>query len=232
MYPTSHARSRGFTLVELLVAVAVMALMGLMSWRGLESMGRAQDGLQTRSDDLMALQSTLSQWGADLDAIETQPGLQSLEWDGRALRILRRSSAQAQAGLLVVAWARRSRDGQSYWSRWQSPHLLSRGDIEQAWQRAALWAQNASQEDRRLEVPTVLINSWQIFFYRGNAWTNPLSSADALKPAVSGVQAVVPSRELGDLPDGVRLELNVSLGQGLSGRLTRDWARPVLGAAS
>ncbi len=41
---------RGFTLVEVLVAISVMALMALMTWRGLDGMLRSQRELQTRAD--------------------------------------------------------------------------------------------------------------------------------------------------------------------------------------
>ncbi len=61
---------------------------------------------------------------------------------------------------------------------------------------------------------------WRIFYYRGNAWTNPLSSGDGQAPG-SGTQP--PS------PDGVRLVLELPPGQALAGTLTRDWARPTAG---
>ena len=40
----------GFTLIEVLVASAILALMALISWRGLDGMSKAQVALQTRSD--------------------------------------------------------------------------------------------------------------------------------------------------------------------------------------
>ena len=39
-------RQRGFTLVELLVALMVMALLAVLSWRGLDGMTRAQTQTQ------------------------------------------------------------------------------------------------------------------------------------------------------------------------------------------
>ena len=65
-------RSSGFTLVELLVALMVMAVLSLMSWRGLDVMGRAQSQTQARADELLVLQSGLAQWSADLDAMATE----------------------------------------------------------------------------------------------------------------------------------------------------------------
>lgn len=210
---------QGFTLIELLVAISLMALMTVLSWRGLDGVSRAQTRLQQQSDDVLALQATLAQWGADLEAMAEQPDTPSLDWDGRALRIVRRSSVAPGEGLLVVAWARRSVAGQGQWLRWQSPPLLTRGELALAWQKAQTWAQTPSEDDLLREVRTVALDQWQIFYYRGNAWSNPLSSADSAT-ATPVVVAV---------PDGVRLVLALSPGQAISGTLTRDWVRGTIG---
>ena len=174
-----------------------MALMALLSWRGLDGIGRTQSRLQQRSDEVLTLQATLAQWSADLDAMTPQPNLPGLEWDGRSLRILRRGSIDAADGLRVVAWALRVVDGQGHWLRWLSPPLQNRADLDLAWQKAAIWAQTPSDEDRLREVRTVPLDSWQIFYYRSNAWTNPLSSADSDTAASTGTAST--------LPDGARL---------------------------
>jgi general secretion pathway protein J len=222
--------AHGFTLIELLVAISLMALMAVLSWRGLDGISRAQTQLQQRADDVQTLQATLGQWGADLDAMAEQPNMPSLDWDGRAMRILRRGSASAGEGLHVVAWARRSVDGAGQWLRWQSPELRSRGELDLAWQKAQAWAQTPSDEDRLREVRTVALDAWQIYYYRSNAWTNPLSSAGSADAgAAAGSSAASVSTAAATTPDGVRLVLNLSVGQALSGTLTRDWVRPVLG---
>ncbi len=234
---------RGFTLIELLLAISLMALMTVLSWRGLDGVSRAQIQLQQQSDDVLALQATLAQWGADLESLAEQPDTPSLDWDGRALRMVRRSSALPGEGLRVVAWTRRSVDGQGQWLRWQSPPLLTRGELELAWQKAQLWAQTPSEDDRLREVRTVALDQWQIFYYRGNAWSNPLSSADAPDTARSADQDSQGGQGGQDLPaptalpratvaapDGVRLVLTLSPGQAISGTLTRDWVRGTMGA--
>lgn len=222
---------KGFTLIELLAALAVMALMAVLSWRGLDGISRTQQRLQGHADEVLALQATLAQWASDLDALEVQPNAQSLDWDGRALRLLRRSRTESERGLVVVAWAQQLVDGKNQWVRWQSTALPSRAALELAWLKAAQWGQNPTVEDKQRQVATVAIDQWQIFYFRGNAWTNPLSSAGGA--AVGGAKPLTPTSlaAQGDVPDGVRLVLTLTPGQALSGTITRDWARPVLGGS-
>lgn len=203
--------SLGFTLVEMLVAIALMALMGVMAWRGLSSIQGAQIRLAQHADDTLALQAGLGQWAADLDAIALQANTPSLAWDGRVLRVLRRGSASPRDGLRVVGWSQRQVDGIAYWLRWQSPSLRTRAELDAAWAQAARWGQNPSNEDQLREVRISPLSQWQIFYFRNNAWTNPQSSA-------SGTDANA-------LPEGVRLVLTLPAGQAISGVLTRDWAR-------
>lgn len=216
-----YCRGRGFTLIELLVAIALLALMAALSWRGIDGMLRTQTQLSARAAPSLALAAGLGQWGADLDALAGQQGSPNLDWDGRALRIVRRDSVDTGAGLRVVAWARRLTEDGSQWLRWQSPTLTGRAELAAAWQAAALWAQNPSDQQRAREVRVAALEQWQIFYYRSDAWSNPLSSAG------SGATATPPGTE--QIPDGIRLVLTLSPGQAISGVLTRDWIRPTVG---
>ena len=220
------SRSRGFTLIELLVALAAMALMAGLSWRGIDGMLRAQSQLQQRADSVLTLQAGLTQWAADLDAVLQLPQTPALDWDGRGLRLVRRSTATPGDGVLVVAWARRDVNGAGQWLRWQSPPQFTRGDLQSAWNKAAQWSQNPGEDERRFEVRITALDQWQIFYFRGNAWTNPLSSGGVAAPVPGTSNSLAPDLTL---PDGVRLVLRLPPGQALSGTLTRDWIRPVLG---
>ena len=62
-------RARGFTLVELLVALFALAIMAALSWRGLDGMVRARHMTEARADEVLTLQTGLAQWAADLEAI-------------------------------------------------------------------------------------------------------------------------------------------------------------------
>ena len=219
-------RSHGFTLIELLVALAAMALMAGLSWRGLDGMLRAQAQLQQRADAVLTLQAGLTQWAADLDAVLQLPQTPTLDWDGRGLRLIRRSTAAPGSGVLVVAWARRTVNGAGQWLRWQSPPQFTRGDLQAAWSKAAQWSQNPGEDEKRYEVRIAALEQWQIFYFRGNAWTNPLSSGGVATPVPGADNRLAPDLTL---PDGVRLVLTLPPGQALSGTLTRDWIRPILG---
>ncbi len=224
---------QGFTLVELLVALAAMALLSLMAWRGIDAMGRAQTSTRTFSADVQALQAGLGQWTSDLDAVAVMPAVQALDFDGRVLRITRRWSyadpvasatgsdpAEGGVGLRVVAWGLRDIDGRRQWSRWQSAVVRTRAQWAQAWQLAEWWGQNPADTVGQGEVLITGALDWQVFYYRNNAWTSPLSSAS--DGAAQNVNQP-------PLPDGVRLILGLAPGQAISGRLTRDWVRPTLG---
>ena len=222
---TSRLKTRavgGFTLIELLVAISIMALMAVLSWRGLDAMARAQTQTSQRADEVLTLQAGLAQWKLDLDMLSKTPNVTPLEWDGRVLRITRRTAVVGD-GLQVVAWSRRN-DGSGQWLRWQSPASRNFGDWRQSWDQAALWAQNASAESRKRETFLMPLTDWQIFYFRNNAWSNPLSSdGDAAGPAVPSPAAQVA------VPDGIRMVLSLPPGGGLAGKLTLDWVRPTLG---
>lgn len=108
---------RGFTLVELLIALAIMAIVAVLSWRGLDGMTRTQAGTRAHTDAVLTLQAGLAQWTADLDAMLEPTEVPPLEWDGRALRIVRASTTPGETGPLVVAWTRRGLADGGQWLR-------------------------------------------------------------------------------------------------------------------
>jgi general secretion pathway protein J len=229
MRPLSPHPAHGFTLIELLVAIFIMSLLALMSWRGIDSMARAQEASRERADHVAALQTALAQWQADLDQAFQTPTLNAIDFDCRMLRITRRYS---DTELRVVGWARRGVGEQTRWLRWQSPPVNDRTALQNAWQEAGRWGENAGDAERKRETEIAAIDDWQIFYYRNNAWSNPCSSAGAATapppppPTVPGATPTSVATVLAPPPDGVRLVLKLSQRQALAGTLTRDWVRP------
>ena len=219
-------RRSGFTLVELLVAIAVLALLAIVSWRGLDGMVRAQQITRERADAVLTLQTVLAQWGADLDALQAVDHTEPMAWDGQVLRLTRRSSRQPDEGAIVVAWALRNVDGTGQWLRWQSAPVRTQAEWSDTWARAAQWARSPGAAERQRETALMPLASWRLYFYRGGAWANALSAG------TTGSQPQSPGglgSAAASIPEGVRLQLTLPEGGALAGVITRDWANPLLG---
>ncbi|WP_165676276.1 PulJ/GspJ family protein, partial [Metapseudomonas otitidis] len=70
------ARQRGFTLIEVMVAILLMAVVALIAWRGLDSVSRADEHLRLATERDDALLRALNQLQRDLDqraGVELEP---------------------------------------------------------------------------------------------------------------------------------------------------------------
>ena len=238
-----NSNTRGFTLIEVLVALGLLALLAGMGWQGISGLLRAREHTQTRIDAVARVQTALAQWHADLDALQIVPTLDpaGVRWDGRVLRWVRRSVQASQVGveggLQVVAW----RLEEGTWRRWLSAPVRTPGELQQAWQTAALPAPAAPVGGGDWAVQP--LRSWRLVYFRGNAWTNPLSSADSAavasptpgakvsSPAPSGQPeaanvAAAPVGQANSPPDAIRLVIEFGPSAPFSGPLTVDWIRP------
>ena len=222
---TRRFTQKGFTLIELLIAITLMAVLAGLSWRGIDGLMRTRDVTQTRVNQVAVVQTVLAQWQADLDALQTSSvSASGLQWDGRVLRMVRRASNWradgSDPGLWVVGWTRREAgtgdDNTGQWVRWQSPNLQDAAQLRDAWAQAEQWGQNRSSNDAVRETTLLPLLQWQITYFRGNAWTNPLSSADGKTNDASNAE----------LPDAIRLQVDLPNSTGVNGRLTLDWVRP------
>jgi general secretion pathway protein J len=233
----------------LLVAITIMSMLALLSWRSLDGMTRTQAQTQQRADDLLRFQAALGQWTADLDAIVDTQEVSPLDFDGRLLRLTRRDASESglqSAGIRVVAWTRRGGPltgedglpvagalaGPGQWVRWQSPPILRRDELARAWQRAGDWSREAQPIGGEAAgsdsaIALIGITQWQLFYHRGDTWSNPLSSVGAPTDNLPGG---LRSDDEGAVPNGVRVVLSLPTGTSLSGNLVRDWVRPTLQA--
>jgi general secretion pathway protein J len=60
------ARLGGFTLIEILIAISLMAVLTLMCWRGLESVIRGRDRILATGESMQSLSTTMAQLDEDL----------------------------------------------------------------------------------------------------------------------------------------------------------------------
>ena len=106
-------RQPGLTLVELLVAISVLAYVALLGWRGLDSITRARASLNTDLEQTRGLQLAFAQMQSDCaNAVDagTLDGRSPLVIDAMRVTIARRVQPEGKAGALqLVTW--RLRDG-------------------------------------------------------------------------------------------------------------------------
>ncbi|MGU2350056.1 prepilin-type N-terminal cleavage/methylation domain-containing protein [Pseudomonas aeruginosa] len=75
---TTRRRQAGFTLIEVMVAIMLMAIVSLMAWRGLDSIARASAHLEDSTEQGAALLRALNQLERDIalhSAIREETGL-------------------------------------------------------------------------------------------------------------------------------------------------------------
>jgi general secretion pathway protein J len=199
-------RTRGFTLVEVLVALMVMALLAVMAWQGVDGIMRTRQRSQTRLDQVLRMNTVLAQWEQDLLSVQDTRSVPALNFDGATLRLTR----QTPTGVQIVAWSLRN----GAWWRWAGPAVTTAHELQDQW---LVSQQLLGSEPGQLRVLEGLA-AVQLYFYRVNGWANAQSSGDV---APSEVAASAPAaRET--LPTGVRLVLSFAEGGSLSGQLTRD----------
>ncbi|NVZ52645.1 prepilin-type N-terminal cleavage/methylation domain-containing protein [Pseudomonas sp. B6002] len=80
-----NAAQKGFTLIEVMVAIMLMAVVSLIAWRGLDSVTRADQHLQASTEQTEALLRALNQMQRDISlraSVElTTPGTSQEETD-------------------------------------------------------------------------------------------------------------------------------------------------------
>ncbi len=204
---------RGFTLVEVLVALLIMAVIAVLGWRGIDSMARSREVAQSASERTLRLATIVAQFEQDLQAVADTATVPGLAFDGASLRMTRR----ANGGLQVVVWSLR----EGVWRRWAGTPATRVLALQESWLQSQQLVGNEPQQIPLLEGAA----SWQIYFFRDGAWTNAQSTGDVATPPAGAASGTPPGTPPGTpvqrerLPQGVRLVIELP-----EGKLTRDVA--------
>jgi general secretion pathway protein J len=200
--------ARGFTLAEVLVALALMALLASLAWQGIASVADAKRSSDERVNRTLRAGTVLAQWEQDLSQLHDTPLVPALAFDGATLRLVRRQ----EGGVQVVAWALR----EGRWTRWASPVVVRAAALQEAW----ISSQQLLGNEPNQLVLWEGVAAWQVYFFRGNAWSNAQSSGDIAVPAPG---ASAPGAGRVQLPTGVRVVLTLRAAEGQTpATLTRD----------
>jgi len=191
-------------LVEVLVALLIMAGLAALAWRGLDTIVRARDGSGEVMDRTLRLNTIVTQWEQDLLAVQDTGAVPPISFDGQSLRLTRR----AEGGITLVVWALRG----DAWQRWAAPVATRSNELGEHWLRSQ---QLLGNEAGQLTVAQAV--DWQVFFYRGNAWTNAQSTGD-FQQLRSLVQDVAPLPQELVKPESTSGAGGVGLPGGAEGR--------------
>jgi general secretion pathway protein J len=182
--PVLRRRSSGFTLVEVMVALLIMAILAALAFRGIDALVRSKDAALASTDRTLRLNTGMSQFDYDIaQVVDSKVLPQALMWDGATLRFARRTPA----GIQLVVWTLQDRR----WQRWASASFVHMSELTDAWMRTQQWdAISGSAVTVLNDVDTfdfILCNPNGLQVV-GCSWNNAGSTRGA-PPGASGVAA-------------------------------------------
>jgi prepilin-type N-terminal cleavage/methylation domain-containing protein len=149
------ASDAGFTLIEVMVAMIVMAVVGLMAWRGMDVMLRSKENIETRAKQDAVYFQLVRQFerdcqemisGTQLTVPQYSAGTKNIWW-------LRRNSETKQSSWLVVGYGITPIGLQ----RWTSRPLNNQSDALAIWQPLVKDPDLASSDMKiTLEIPEII----------------------------------------------------------------------------
>jgi len=164
--------AKGFTLIEVLVAITLMAVMAVMGWRGLDSITRSREQLDRSLASTRGLQAAFSQMQLDASQVllPVQLGERPTLWsDGSSLSMLRRVSDSEQATRML-----------------RVTYRVENGELLRETEPTENTIAQASKQTRRVVrlVPGIETLTIRLWMNDGRGWRPPGVSTDPSKARV------------------------------------------------
>ncbi|MFM9437084.1 general secretion pathway protein J [Janthinobacterium sp. CG_23.3] len=173
-----RARRRGFTLVELLVAIAILAIVAVMGWRGLDGIVRARVALTGQMEQTRGMQLAFAQMQSDCEHLagagaqaSLLHGRASLSVEGERLTLVRAVFNENQATQLQVV-SYRVRDG--VLTRRESAGTRNLAQLDGMWQAALGDTDTGAAVQLLAGLGGMALRLWD-----NNAWSAPGGAAAA-----------------------------------------------------
>jgi len=207
---------RGLTLIELLIAITVLAVVAVLGWRGLDSIVRSRIALTAEMERTRGVQLAFAQMERDCANVvnaDASYGHPPLAAEQQRLILIRRVATENQpVRLQVVSY--RIKDGVLY--RRASRPTRDLAELNAAWLENP---QNISREEVALEagVTSIAVRVWA---NTANNWRAVDMNAPQMEPLPAATVAATPNQPTAVGPAYTGLEVSLQL-QGMANRMTK-----------
>jgi general secretion pathway protein J len=209
-----RTRSTGFTLVEVMVALVIMAVLSALAMRGMDALMRAKDSALAATDRTLKLNTGMSQFEYDMSMVVDSKVLpKAIMFDGATLRVARRTPT----GIQLVLWTLQDHR----WQRWASAPVIHMSELTDAWMRSQQWAGISGGAITVLEN----VDDFQVYVCNpaavnttGCSWNNVQSTQGAAQNQQQNCPAgqtncTPPPATAAPQPSGIRITLKVPEGE-------------------
>lgn len=207
---------RGLTLIELLIAITVLAVVAVLGWRGLDSIVRSRIALTAEMERTRGVQLAFAQMERDYANIvspDTSYGHPPLAAEQRRLILIRRVATENQpVRLQVVSY--RVKDGVLY--RRASRPTRNLAELDAAWLENP---QNISRDEVALEagVTSIAVRVWSS---NASSWRAVDINAPQMEPLPGATASATPNQPPAPAATYTGLEVSLQL-QGMANRMTK-----------